>query len=61
MEQQEKRRSSRKGNKCCDCEHVIFDETWGEYTKCRLLKRRIEKANSYTGCKDFKRATTSKE
>ena len=60
MEQRDiRRKTKRKGNKCCECANAKFDELWGEY-KCLVHQRRIQTPNAYTSCASFKKETAKK-
>lgn len=37
-----------------ECEHAIFDETWGEY-KCAYHKVKIYKSQGCKGCEHYQK------
>lgn len=39
---------------CANCEHAIFDETWGEY-KCEVFERRVYILLDSSECPEYKK------
>lgn len=56
-----RRRPKRVTTNCTTCKHVVFDELWGEYIKCKLKKIRIPGPNGYINCKEYEKDTASTE
>lgn len=46
-------------NKCDKCEHMVFDETWGE-CKCKKLQHKIYKPEESENCEYYKEKKESR-
>ena len=45
---------------CKDCEHAVFDETWGEY-KCKFHGHVIYKPETKENCEGYKQNKSKKK